>query len=221
MLWNLVRKDMMLKFEFLEVFFLFEIMLGGFQYIKYYMILIYIRFFDLEVQFDVNLKLLLFNREVILIEDVVKLRFKYVGVSFTDDLMNQLLKGKLRGYFQEEVELEIGQQFMELEKKVVIYLGVFFCNVVDRLGVMEMVSLCFLGYMQVLRVKLVVQLINKNQYCYGFRNLFGLYNMKRRQLNRFGYRVVELFYWEWFLLLKRIRLEKLVFFYEKVFIVVF
>lgn len=62
---------MRLKFEFLEIFYLFEIMLGGFQYIKYYMILFYIRFFDLEVQFDVNMKLMFFNSEAILIEDGV------------------------------------------------------------------------------------------------------------------------------------------------------
>lgn len=137
-----------------------------------------------------------------LVENVVKLRFEYVGVSFIDDLMNKLLKGKVRGYFQGKIELEFGQQFMELENKVVVFLGGFFCNVVDKLGVMEMVGLCFVVCMQILRMKLVVQFINRNQYCYGFRDFFGLYNMKRWQLVWFGYCVVELFYWEWFLLLK-------------------
>ncbi|XP_046534657.1 FAST kinase domain-containing protein 5, mitochondrial isoform X1 [Equus quagga] len=217
MLWNLARKDMMSKPEFLEALFLLETMLGGPQYIKHHMILTHTRSSDLEVQLDVNLKPLPFNREATPTEDVAKLRLKHVGVSLTDDLMNQLLKGKSRGHFQEEAESETGQQPMELEKKAAIHLGASFCNVADRLGAMEMASLCPPGYMQAPRVKLAVQLTNKNQYCYGSRNLLGLHNMKRRQLNRLGYRVVELSHWEWLPLLKRTRLEKLAFLHEKVF----
>ncbi|XP_014717368.1 FAST kinase domain-containing protein 5, mitochondrial [Equus asinus] len=217
MLWNLARKDMMSKPEFLEALFLLETMLGGPQYIKHHMILTHTRSSDLEVQLDVNLKPLPFNREATPTEDVAKLRLKHVGVSLTDDLMNQLLKGKSRGHFQEEAESETGQQPMELEKKAAIHLGASFCNVADRLGAMEMASLCPPGYMQGPRVKLAVQLTNKNQYCYGSRNLLGLHNMKRRQLNRLGYRVVELSHWEWLPLLKRTRLEKLAFLHEKVF----
>lgn len=61
------------------------------------MILPHTRSSDLEVQLDVNMKPLPFNREAIPIEDVAKLRLKHVGVSLTDDLMNQLLKGNQKG----------------------------------------------------------------------------------------------------------------------------
>ncbi|XP_008568857.1 PREDICTED: FAST kinase domain-containing protein 5 [Galeopterus variegatus] len=215
--WNLARKDMNSKPEFLEALSLLETMLGGPQYVKHHMILPHTRSSDLEVQLDVNMKPLPFNREGTPVEDVAKLRIKHVGVSLTDDLMNQLLKGKARGHFQGEIELENGQQPIELEKKAAVPLGGSFYNVADRSGAVEMTGLYPTACMQAPQVKLAIQLTNKNQYCYGSRNLLGLHNMKRRQLVRLGYRVVELSHWEWLPLLKRTRLEKLAFLHEKVF----
>ncbi|XP_053430750.1 FAST kinase domain-containing protein 5, mitochondrial [Nycticebus coucang] len=206
MLWDLARKDMNSKPEFLETLFLLETMLGGPQYIKHHMILPHTRSSDLEVQLDVNLKPLPFNREAIPGENVGKLQLKHVGVSLTDDLMNQLLKGKTRGHFQGKIESEIGQQPMEVENKAARPLGDSLCNMTDKLGPL-----------QVPAVKLAIQITNKNQYCYGSRDLLGLHNMKRRQLIRLGYRVVELSHWEWLPVLKRTRLEKLAFLHEKVF----
>ncbi|XP_037667297.1 FAST kinase domain-containing protein 5, mitochondrial [Choloepus didactylus] len=217
MLWNLARKDMTAKPEFLEALFLLESMLGGPLYIKHHMILPHTRSSDLEVQLDVNMKPLPFNTEAKPTEDVAKLRLKHVGLSLTDDLMNQLLKGKSRRRFQGGIETEIGQQPMELEKNAAIHLGDSLCDKADRLGAMEMAGLCPPACLQTPRVKLAVQLTNKNQYCYGSRHLLGLHNMKRRQLVRLGYRVVELSHWEWLPLLKRTRSEKLAFLHEKVF----
>lgn len=216
-LWNLARKDMNSKPEFLEALFLLETMLGGPQYIKHHMILPHTRSSDLEVQLDVNMKPLPFNREATPSEDIAKLRLKHVGVSLTDDLINQLLKGKSGGRFQGETESGTGQQPMELEKKAAVPLECSPYNVADRLGAMEMAGLCLPTCTQAPQVKLAIQLTNKNQYCYGSRNLLGLHNMKRRQLNRLGYRVVELSHWEWLPLLKRTRLEKLAFLHEKLF----
>lgn len=216
-LWNLARKDMNSKPEFLEALFLLETMLGGPQYIKHHMILPHTRSSDLEVQLDVNMKPLPFNREATPSEDIAKLRLKHVGVSLTDDLINQLLKGKSGGRFQGETESGTGQQPMELEKKAAVPLECSPYNVADRLGAMEMAGLCPPTCTQAPQVKLAIQLTNKNQYCYGSRNLLGLHNMKRRQLNRLGYRVVELSHWEWLPLLKRTRLEKLAFLHEKLF----
>ncbi|XP_069351825.1 FAST kinase domain-containing protein 5, mitochondrial [Eulemur rufifrons] len=217
MLWDLARKDMNSKPEFLEILFLLEMMLGGPQYIKYHMILPHTRSSDLEVQLDVNMKPLPFNREAIPGENIAKLRLKHEGVSLTDDLINQLLKGKTRGHFQGEIESETGQQPMELENKAGRPVGDSLCNVADWSGPMEMAGLCPPGSVQTPAVKLAIQMTNKNQYCYGSRNLLGLHNMKRRQLVRLGYRVVELAHWEWLPLLKRTRLEKLAFLHEKVF----
>ncbi|XP_008701515.1 FAST kinase domain-containing protein 5, mitochondrial [Ursus maritimus] len=216
MVWNLARKDMCSKPEFLEALFLLENMLGGPQYIKHHMILPHTRSSDLEVQLDVNMKPLPFNQEAIPAEDEAKLRLKHVGVSLTDDLMNQLLRGKSRGHFQGEIESETEQQARELEKAA-IRLGSSPCSVADRLGAMELASPHPPACMQAPQVKLAIQVTNKNQYCYGSRDLLGLHNMKRRQLNRLGYRVVELFHWEWLPLLRRTRLEKLMFLHEKVF----
>lgn len=87
------------------------------------MILPHTRSSDLEVQLDVNLKPLPFNREATPAENVATLRLKHVGVNLTDDLMNQLLKGKARGHFQGKTESEPGQQPMELENKAAVPLG--------------------------------------------------------------------------------------------------
>ncbi|XP_008852695.1 FAST kinase domain-containing protein 5, mitochondrial [Nannospalax galili] len=211
-LWNLARRDMRAKPEFLEALYLLETMLGGPQYIKHHMILPHTRSSDLEVQLDAYMKPLPFNSEVTPAEDVAELRFKHVGVSLTDDLMNQLLKGKAKEYSLGETET--GQSPMELEKKATIPLVGSACNVTsDRSGA----GPCPLAHMQPPLVKLAIQLTNKNQYCYGSRDLLGLHSMKRRQLIRIGYRVVELTYWEWLPLLKRTRLEKLAYLHEKVF----
>ena len=217
MLWNLARKDMSSKPEFLEALFLLETMLGGPQYVKHHMILPHTRSSDLEVQLDVNMKPLPFNREAVPIEDVAKLRLKHVGVNLTDDLMNQLLKGKSRGHSQGEIESDSGQQPLKLEEETAKPVGGSLCNKVDRLGAMEMAGLSPPTCLQAPQVKLAIQLTNRNQYCYGSRDLLGLHNMKRRQLNQLGYRVVELSHWEWLPLLKRTRLEKLAFLHEKVF----
>ncbi|XP_006732336.1 FAST kinase domain-containing protein 5, mitochondrial [Leptonychotes weddellii] len=216
MLWNLARRDMCSKPEFLEALFLLENMLGGPQYLKHHMILPHTRSSDLEVQLDVNLKPLPFNKEAVSMEDEARLRLKHVGVSLTDDLMNQLLKGKSRAHFQGEIESETEQQARELEK-VAIHLGSSPDSVADRLGAMEMAGPHPPACVQAPQVRLAIQLTNKNQYCYGSRDLLGLHNMKRRQLKQLGYRVVELFHWEWLPLLKRTRLEKLMFLHEKVF----
>ncbi|KAK2109697.1 FAST kinase domain-containing protein 5, mitochondrial [Saguinus oedipus] len=217
LLWILARKDMNSKPEFLETLSLLDTVLGGPQYIKHHMILPHTRSSDIEVQLDVNLKPLPFNREATPAENVAKLRLKHVAVRLTDDLMNQLLKGKARGHFQGKTESEPGQQPVELEDKAAVPLGDSLCNVADKPGAMEIAGLCPPACMQTPRVKLAIQFTNRNQYCYGSRNLLGLHSMKRRQLVRLGYRVVELSHWEWFPILKRTRLEKLAFLHEKLF----
>ncbi|EHB04293.1 FAST kinase domain-containing protein 5 [Heterocephalus glaber] len=215
-LWNLASNDMNSKPEFLEALSFLETMLGGPQYIKHHMILPHTRSSDLEVQLDANMRPLPFNREAIPTEDKVNLKLMPVGVSLTDDLMNQLLKGKAKRHFHREIESETGQWPMKLEKAA-IPLGSSPCNVADGLGAVEMADLCPPAHVQAPLVKLAIQFTHRNQYCYGTRNLLGLHNMKRRQLIRLGYRVIELTYWEWFPLLKRTRSEKLAFLHEKVF----
>ncbi|XP_004718160.2 FAST kinase domain-containing protein 5, mitochondrial [Echinops telfairi] len=217
MLWNLARKDMCAKPEFLEALFVLETLLGGPQYIKHHMILPHTRSSDLEVQLDVNMKPLPFNSEATSTPDVAKLQLKHVGITLTDNLMEQLLQGKSRKHTQGQMASKTGQQRMEFEKRAASPLEGSLCSATDRLGTTEMAELCPQAHLQTLGVKLAIQLTNKNQYCYGSRHLLGLHNMKRRQLVRLGYRVVELAPWEWLPLLKRTRSEKLAFLHEKVF----
>uniref|UniRef100_A0A8C4YSK7 FAST kinase domains 5 n=1 Tax=Gopherus evgoodei TaxID=1825980 RepID=A0A8C4YSK7_9SAUR len=66
-------------------------------------------------------------------------------------------------------------------------------------------------------VKLAIQVSNRNQYCYGSKQLLGLHSLKRRQLQKLGYVVVELPFWEWFPLLRRTHSEKLSYLHHKVF----
>ncbi|XP_051000590.1 FAST kinase domain-containing protein 5, mitochondrial [Acomys russatus] len=216
-LWDLASKDMRSKPEFLETLYLLETMLGGPQYVKHHMILPHTRSSDLEVQLDTNMKPIPFNSEVTPTEDAARLQFKQVGVSLTDDLVSRLLKGKAKRCFQGETELETGQPPMELRKKTAIALVDSDCNVTDRLGDVGTIGLRPLAHKQPPLVKLAIQFTNRNQYCYGSRDLLGLHNMKRRQLAQVGYRVVELPHWEWLPLLKRTRLEKLAYLHEKVF----
>ncbi|XP_007539597.1 FAST kinase domain-containing protein 5, mitochondrial [Erinaceus europaeus] len=218
-LWDLARKDMLAKPEFLEAVFLLESMLGGPQYIKHHMILPHSRSSDLEVQLDVNMKPIPFNKEITPTEYITKLKFKHMGVSLTDDLMNQLFNGKWksRKHLQGEVEAEAGRQPVGLQKAESLPAGDFRCDAADKLGATETPGPASPDDMQEPQVKLAIQLTNRNQYCYGTRHLLGLHNMKRRQLNQLGYRVVELAYWEWLPLLQRTRPEKLAFLHEKVF----
>ncbi|MBZ3876690.1 FAST kinase domain-containing protein 5 [Sciurus carolinensis] len=177
--WNLARNDMSSKPEFLEVLFLLENILGGPQYIKHCVILPHTLSSDLEVQLDVNMKPLPFNREVIPTEDAAKLRLKHIGVSLTDDFF-PLLKEKARGHFQGKIESETLQQPMKTEKKS---LGDSLCNMTDILVTVDMTGLCPSAHVQAPPVKLAIQLTDKNQYCYGSINLLGLHNMKMWQLH--------------------------------------
>ncbi|XP_055977744.1 FAST kinase domain-containing protein 5, mitochondrial [Sorex fumeus] len=212
-LWSLARKDMTSKPEFVEAQLLLEAMLGGPQYVKHHMILPHTRSSDLEVQLDNNMKPVPFNREAVSAEEVAQLKLKHVGVSLTDDLMNQLLKGKSRGPIQGGT----GQQPPVLEKQATGPLGGSLSKVPEKLGAEEVSGPGLPDSLPGPGVRLAIQLTNRNQYCYGSRHLLGLHSMKRRQLNRLGYRVVELSYWEWLPLLKRTRLEKLAYLHEKVF----
>ncbi|XP_072475870.1 FAST kinase domain-containing protein 5, mitochondrial [Notamacropus eugenii] len=204
MLWNLARQDMTSKPEFLEALFLLQTILGGPQYIKHHMILPHTRSSDLEVQLDVNNKPLPFNQEAIP-TDMTTSHLKHMGVSLTDDLLTRLLKGRSSTHHQAESEDRV-------EKRPLSPGGFL-----SRGGPPEVATLCSLTGPQAGVSKLAIQVTNRNQYCFGSRHLLGLHSMKRRQLRRLGYIVVELAFWEWFPLVKRTRSEKLSYLHEKVF----
>uniref|UniRef100_A0A8D0HM30 FAST kinase domains 5 n=1 Tax=Sphenodon punctatus TaxID=8508 RepID=A0A8D0HM30_SPHPU len=66
-------------------------------------------------------------------------------------------------------------------------------------------------------MRLAIQVSNRNHYCYQSKQLLGLPSLKRRQLCRLGYVVIELPYWEWFPLLRQSRSEKLSYLHHKIF----
>ncbi|XP_066240385.1 FAST kinase domain-containing protein 5, mitochondrial [Saccopteryx leptura] len=218
MLWNSARKDMTSKPEFLEALFLLETVLGGPQYVKHHMVLPHTRSSDLEVQLDADMKPLPFNREATPTEGGAAFKLKHVGVSLTEDLMSQLLGGKSGGRGYGETESQTGQRPVEVERAGAAGpLGTSLHRVMGGAGATEVAAPGPPACVRAPHVKLAVQLTNRNQYCYGSRRLLGLHHMKRRQLGRLGYRVVELAPWEWLPLLPRTRLEKLAFLHEKVF----
>ncbi|XP_074130202.1 FAST kinase domain-containing protein 5, mitochondrial [Sminthopsis crassicaudata] len=200
MLWQLARQDMTSKPEFLEALFLLQTILGGPQYIKHHMILPHTRSSDLEVQLDANNKPLPFNEEAISIAGTSS-HLKRMGVSLTDDLMTQLLTGKSSTALQ--VKAEAIENAPGIDKK--------------PRGEAPEGAFCSLPGPQAGVSKLAIQVTNRNQYCFGSRHLLGLHNMKRRQLRKLGYTVVELAFWEWFPVFRQTRSEKLFYLREKVF----
>ncbi|XP_074086180.1 FAST kinase domain-containing protein 5, mitochondrial-like [Macrotis lagotis] len=209
MLWNLAEQDMTTKPEFLEALFLLRTILGGPQYIRHHMILPHSRSSDLEVHLDVNNKPLPFNQEA-MPTDLTSSHLKHVGVSLTDDLIAQLVKGKSSPHFQ--AETEIRENPGGVDKKSLLLDGCL-----PTAGDPEVTSLCSVTGPQAGVSKLAIQVTNRNQYCFGSRHLLGLHSMKRRQLRKLGYTVVELAFWEWFPLYRRTRSEKLSYLHEKVF----
>ncbi|KAM8856005.1 FAST kinase domain-containing protein 5, mitochondrial isoform 1-T3 [Spinachia spinachia] len=66
-------------------------------------------------------------------------------------------------------------------------------------------------------VKLAIQVVNRNHYCYRSQKMLGLHAMKRRHLKVAGYRVVELSHQEWVPLLRKRRAEKLAYLHCKIY----
>lgn len=227
MLWTLAKKEICLKPEVTEAVSLLEDMLGGPQYLKSHMILPHTRSIDLEINLDSNQKPLPFNTEA---APKVKLELNENGVSLTDDLMNQLLKGKSSNPLnvcESPVEMHVEERAMPQEHSRPTWDHSAFSSGVQLTGkildaLTNSTTTCDAparpSKEQHLEVKkLAVQVTNRNQYCYSSKRLLGLHHLKRRQLRQLGYTVIELSFWEWFLMLKRSRSEKLSYLHHKVF----
>ncbi|XP_062991205.1 FAST kinase domain-containing protein 5, mitochondrial [Elgaria multicarinata webbii] len=227
MLWNYAKKDICMKQEVTEALSLLEEILGGPQYVKNHMILPHTRSIDLEIHLDSHQKPLPFNSEAV---TTVKLELKKNELCLTDDLMNQLLKGRSSSQFpvDGESETEMWTQKRALQAQSPSSSNHFsFSNgvlltgaILDALTKPEVSCESpapRLNEPQHGGVKVAVQVSTKNHHCYGSKRLLGLHNLKRRQLHQIGYRVIELPFWEWFPLLRRSHLEKLSYLHDKVF----
>ncbi|NXS66619.1 FAKD5 protein, partial [Pandion haliaetus] len=226
MVLNFAEQEIYVRHEIVEAASLLKSMLGGPEYVKNHMILPHTRSSDLEVHLAVDGHPIPFNLK----DSITDKKLKDIGVSLTDDLMTQLIKGRSNSQSPVEVESEARTPGQERRKeagtphagdRAALSGGALLADA--RLQVGPKSELCLeappslILNQQPRQVKLAIQVSNRNHYCYCSKRLLGLHCLKRRQLQQLGYVVVELPFWEWFPLLKRTRLEKLSYLHYKVF----
>ncbi|XP_075046517.1 FAST kinase domain-containing protein 5, mitochondrial [Mixophyes fleayi] len=208
MLVNLSNKDIYVKPEFLKAASMLEFMLGGPEYVKNHMILPHTRSKDLEVHLDI------YNKPIAINVDVAKddkHQLKSIRVQVTDDFLSQLLNKNSKPALENSYDGSV--DVADTPKKSN---GIKITN--DLLSKMNMgMKLDQKAACRDDTIRMAIQVTNRNHYCYGTERLLGLHNMKRRQLRKLGYVVVELPYWEWFPLTKRTQSEQLAYLHCKVF----
>ncbi|NXG15222.1 FAKD5 protein, partial [Grallaria varia] len=214
MVLNFAEQEIYVRPEIVEATSLLESMLGGPEYVRNHMILPHTRSSDLEVRLATDGRPIPFNFGA----PVAAKKLEEIGVSLTDDLMAQLVKGRAHSPSPVEVESEArtprqqkGDEAATLCSSGGLAAGAK-SQAQPKLGPGASSSL-----LQPREVRLALQVSNRNHYCYGSKRLLGLHCLKRRQLRRLGYVVVELPFWEWFPLLRRMRSEKLSYLHYKVF----
>ncbi|XP_072192266.1 FAST kinase domain-containing protein 5, mitochondrial [Excalfactoria chinensis] len=218
---NFAEQEIFVRPEIVEAVSLLKSMLGGPEYVKNHMILPHTRSSDLEVHLAMDGHPIPFNSS----DTVADKKLKDIGVSLTDDLMAQLIRGKSNNQSPAEVETEAAAPRQEQNKAPAPCASFLGGPIVTdtRLQVTTPSGSCpgaspsLVPPQQPQGVRLAIQVSNRNHYCYSSKRLLGLHCLKRRQLRQLGYVVVELPFWEWFPLLKRTRLEKLSYLHYKVF----
>ncbi|NWS46644.1 FAKD5 protein, partial [Probosciger aterrimus] len=216
MVLTFAEQEIYVRPEIVEATSLLESMLGGREYVKNHMILPHTRSSDLEVHLAMDGHPIPFN-----FKDPVRVKkLKDIGVSLTDDLMSQLIKGRSNNQAPMEVDNETRTARQERGEQGRTP-GLGRDGAVLSGGSLADACLEPPPSVKLNRhpqgVKLAIQVSNRNHYCYCSKRLLGLHRLKRRQLQQLGYVVVELPFWEWFPLLKRTRLEKLSYLQYKVF----
>ncbi|NXB97799.1 FAKD5 protein, partial [Orthonyx spaldingii] len=204
MVLSFAEREIYVRPEIVEATSLLESMLGGPEYVKSHMILPHTRSSDLEVHLATDGRPVPFNFK----DPVATKKLKDMGVSLTDDLMSQLIQGRAHSQSPVEVGHEAGIPGQERGAAAgTRCLG----------GGAKSQAEPAAGRWQPGELRLALQVSNRNHFCYSSRRLLGLHCLKRRQLRRLGYTVVEIPFWEWFPLLKRTRSEKLSYLHYKVF----
>ncbi|NWY02155.1 FAKD5 protein, partial [Nothoprocta ornata] len=218
MVLNFAEEEIYVRPEIVEAVSLLESVLGGPEYVKSHMLLPHTRSSDLEVRLALDGHPVPFNFS----GAAAHKHLQDIGVSLTDDLLTQLIKGRPGGRAPAEAGHEArtgGGERVEAAQAVGHTPGAPGA----RLEVLPKSQRSLDGpfppapAQQPREVKLALQVSNRNHYCYCSKRLLGLHSLKRRQLRRLGYVPVELPFWEWFPLLKRTRSEKLSYLHYKVF----
>ncbi|NXI71843.1 FAKD5 protein, partial [Anseranas semipalmata] len=222
MVLNFAEQEIYVRPEIVEAASLLESMLGGPEYVKNHMILPHTRSSDLEVHLAVDGHPIPFNLK----DTVADKKLKGIGVSLTDDLMTQLIKGKSDGQPPMEAQNEAAAPDREREEEAQpprtplsgrAVIADSRLQGAPKAGGCREAPHSLALHRQPRGAKLAIQVSNRNHYCYSSKRLLGLHCLKRRQLQQLGYVVVELPFWEWFPLLKRTRSEKLSYLHYKVF----
>ncbi|NXE14965.1 FAKD5 protein, partial [Lophotis ruficrista] len=222
MVLNFAEQEIYVRPEIVEAVSLLESILGGPEYVKNHMILPHTRSSDLEVHLAADGRPIPFNSK----NPVAEKKLKDVGVSLTDDLMTQLIKGRSNGPSPVEVEDEAPPGGEEARTpragdRAALWGGALLADagwrVEPKLGRWPEAPPSLPLARRPRGAKLAIQVSNRNHYCFCSKRLLGLHRLKRRQLRQLGYVVVELPFWEWFPLLKRTRSEKLSYLHYKVF----
>ncbi|XP_075704806.1 FAST kinase domain-containing protein 5, mitochondrial [Rhinoderma darwinii] len=209
MLVNFSNQDKYVKEEALKAASMLEVLLGGSEFVKHHMILPHTRSKDLEVHFDIHNKPVPINTNIVNVERSQKK--KPIGLRVTDDLMSQLLNKNLN---QTPDDLYDGPRIGSTIHKSKSTAEITE-DLLSQLTIGKGLNKKTASSPEV--IKLAIQVTNRNHYCYGRKRLLGLHDMKRRQLQKLGYVVVELPYWEWYPLSKCSQSEKLSYLHYKVF----
>ncbi|NXX78186.1 FAKD5 protein, partial [Urocolius indicus] len=194
------EQEIYVRPEIVEATSLLQSMLGGPEYVRNHMILPHTRSSDLEVHLAPDGRPIPFNFKGFGAEK----KLKDIGVSLTDDLMAQLIRGRcdsLSALEGENTRIPSQERRREARDRALLSGGL--CPEASP-------------SLQPQVLKLAIQVSNRNHFCYCSKRLLGLHRLKRRQLRRLGYVVLELPFWEWFPLLKRTRLERLSYLQYKV-----
>ncbi|KAJ7419962.1 FAST kinase domain-containing protein 5, mitochondrial [Pitangus sulphuratus] len=213
---SFAEQEIYVRPEIVEATSLLESMLGGPEYVKNHMILPHTRSSDLEVRLATDGHPVPFNFK----GPVAASKLRDIGVSLTDDLMAQLIKGRARGPSPLEVEHEGRTPRQERGDEAGMPCSDGALTAGAKSPAEPEAGRCPgapPSLPQPGEVRLALQVSNRNHYCYSSKRLLGLHCLKRRQLRRLGYVVVELPFWEWFPLLRRSRSEKLSYLHYKVF----
>ncbi|NXF74457.1 FAKD5 protein, partial [Sclerurus mexicanus] len=211
MVLNFAEQEIYVRPEIVEATSLLESMLGGPEYVKNHMILPHTRSSDLEVRLAADGRPIPFNCKA----PAAAKKLRDIGVSLTDNLMAQLIKGRAPS----QPPVEVGNEARTPRQERGAEAGTP-CSHGTLAQAEPEPGRCPGAPPSLLEpreVRLAVQVSNRNHYCYGSKRLLGLHCLKRRQLRRLGYVVVELPFWEWFPLLRRTRSEKLSYLHYKVF----
>ncbi|KAM6934393.1 FAST kinase domain-containing protein 5, mitochondrial [Xenentodon cancila] len=220
MLLKFVQSDVCQKPEVLEAESALQDLLGGEKFVCKRMILPYTRSIDLEVHLDSSGQPVPVNppssqQSSSTIPSLRGWDKLDTGVYVTDELIAQLINSRTIANSSSKV------QHTSLRRLPADEDGRVFESVLDLTrGISETVTRprTLIQALQDSKcaIKIAVQISNRNHYCSQSQQLLGLHALKRRHLKIAGFRVVELSYKEWYLMLRKSRAEKLAYLHCKI-----